>query len=153
FLRQLFEQCPVDRWQLSYAAFESALARSADKRFAGAAPSVAQLQEYLAALHVRDLALASACAEGLQHAWEDFVSEYRPYLRAAAAAILRCSSADPAATEFADSLFSDLYGISDRDVARRSLFGYFHGRSSLKTWLRAVLAQRHIDRIRSSRKF
>src|SRR5262249_22044108 len=107
----------------------------------------------LSALHVRDLALASACAEGLQHAWEDFVSEYRPYLRAAAAAILRCSSADPAATEFADSLFSDLYGISDRDVARRSLFRYFHGRSSLKPWLRAVLAQRHIDRIRSGRKF
>jgi RNA polymerase sigma factor (sigma-70 family) len=33
------------------------------------------------------------------------------------------------------------------------LFRYFHGRSSLKTWLRAVLAQRHIDAIRSASRF
>jgi RNA polymerase sigma factor (sigma-70 family) len=52
----------------------------------------------------------------------------------------------------ADSLFADLYGLSDAPT-RRSLFRYFHGRSSLKTWLRAVLAQRHIDSIRASRRF
>src|SRR4029077_9849433 len=28
-----------------------------------------------------------------------------------------------------------------------------HGRSSLKTWLRAVLAQRHVDSIRAGRRF
>jgi RNA polymerase sigma factor (sigma-70 family) len=33
------------------------------------------------------------------------------------------------------------------------LFRYFHGRSSLKTWLRAVLAQRHVDSIRAARRF
>ena len=31
-------------------------------------------------------------------------------------------------------------------------FGYFHGRSSLATWLRAVLAQRHVDRVRTQRR-
>ena len=31
--------------------------------------------------------------------------------------------------------------------------GIFHGRSSLSTWLRAVLAQRHVDRVRSTRRF
>ena len=36
---------------------------------------------------------------------------------------------------------------------RRSLFRYFHGRSSLATWLRAVLAQRHVDRLRAGRRF
>jgi len=35
---------------------------------------------------------------------------------------------------------------------RQSLFRYFHGRSSLTTWLRAVLAQRHVDRLRTSRR-
>jgi DNA-directed RNA polymerase specialized sigma24 family protein len=30
--------------------------------------------------------------------------------------------------------------------------GYFQGRSSLATWLRAVLAQRYVDRIRASRR-
>ena len=31
-------------------------------------------------------------------------------------------------------------------------FRYFHGRSSLSTWLRAVLSQRHVDRLRSARR-
>jgi RNA polymerase sigma factor (sigma-70 family) len=52
----------------------------------------------------------------------------------------------------ADSLYADLYGLADAP-GRRSLFRYFHGRSSLKTWLRAVLAQRHIDSIRAGRRF
>ena len=153
FLRQLFSQCPADRWQLSFTAFESVLARSAAKRFAGSSPSVAQLQEYFSALHLNDLALACACAEGSQHAWEEFVAEYRSYLRTASAAILRCSASDPSAIELADSLFTDLYGLSDRNRGGSSLLRYFHGRSSLKTWLRAVLAQRHIDQIRAGKKF
>ena len=153
FLRQLFAQCPADRWQLSFVAFESALTRSATKRFAGSSPSVAQLQEYFSALHLNDLALACACAEGSQHAWEDFVAGYRSYLRTASAAILRCSASDPSAIELADSLFSDLHGLSLRNRGGSSLLRYFHGRSSLKTWLRAVLAQRHIDQIRAGKKF
>jgi RNA polymerase sigma factor (sigma-70 family) len=35
---------------------------------------------------------------------------------------------------------------------RQSLFRYFHGRSSLATWLRAVLSQRYVDRLRQRRK-
>jgi len=46
-----------------------------------------------------------------------------------------------------------LYGLAGGTGAERSLFRYFHGRSSLKTWLRAVLAQRHIDSIRAGRRF
>ena len=153
FLRQLFSQCSADRWQLSFATLESALARSAAKRFAGSSPSVAQLQEYFSALHLNDLALACACAEGSQHAWEEFVARYRSYLRTASAAILRCSVSDPSAIELADSLFTDLYGLSDRNRGGSSLLRYFHGRSSLKTWLRAVLAQRHIDQIRAGKRF
>jgi RNA polymerase sigma factor (sigma-70 family) len=74
-------------------------------------------------------------------------------MRAAAAAILRCNASSPEACDLADSLFSDLYGLADNKGPERSLFRYFHGRSSLKTWLRAVLAQRHIDAIRASRRF
>jgi RNA polymerase sigma factor (sigma-70 family) len=74
-------------------------------------------------------------------------------LRAAAAAILRRNAASPEACDLADSLFSDLYGLAAEQGTRRSLFRYFHGRSSLKTWLRAVLAQRHIDSIRAGRRF
>ena len=40
-------------------------------------------------------------------------------------------------------------GFSRTGGQRRSLFRYFHGRSSLATWLRAVLAQRLVDRARA----
>ena len=149
----LYAQSKAGRWGLSRERFALVLERSAKKLLAAGAASQERLEEYLGALHLEDLALAGACAEGCEAAWEYFVATYRNYLRAAAAAILRCSSTSAGACELADSLFSDLYGLTDRNDAPRSLFRYFHGRSSLKTWLRAVLAQRHIDAIRAGRRF
>jgi RNA polymerase sigma factor (sigma-70 family) len=149
----LYAQSHASRWELSRERFASALERSAKKLLAAGAVTPQKFEEYLAALHLEDLALACACAEGCEAAWEHFFSCYRPYLRAAAAAILRCSAGSPEACELADSLFSDLYGLADGRGPERSLFRYFHGRSSLKTWLRAVLAQRHIDAIRAGRRF
>jgi len=52
------------------------------------------------------------------------------------------------AREAADSLYAELFGLGMRDGERHSHFRYFHGRSSLATWLRAVLAQRYVDRVR-----
>ncbi len=49
----------------------------------------------------------------------------------------------------ADSLYAELFGLGLRGGERHSHFRYFHGRSSLSTWLRAVLSQRHVDRLRS----
>ena len=91
-----------------------------------------------------DLALARACALGNPAAWDHFVLEMRPVLYRAAEALDHSGGA----RELADSLYADLYGIGEGD-SRRSLLRYFHGRSSLATWLRAVLAQRHVDRLRS----
>jgi RNA polymerase sigma-70 factor len=141
------------RWGLSRERFEIALERSIGKRLATGALTPSSLEEYLAALHLEDLALASACADGCEGAWEHFYATYRNYLRAAGAAILRRGADSAAACELADSLFADLYGLGTGKSAPRSLFRYFHGRSSLKTWLRAVLAQRHIDSLRAGRRF
>src|SRR5215467_5999648 len=152
-IQQLFLETPSDHWHLSFQSFCAALNRGAVKRFGDKPPSIERIQEYFATLHVRDLALACACADGSENAWNDFIGEYRCYLRMAAAAILRHPPDDPMATELADSLFADLYGISGSKAGGRSLFRYFHGRSSLKTWLRAVLAQRHIDAVRAGKKF
>jgi RNA polymerase sigma-70 factor len=153
FLRRLFEESRAVQWQLSFKAFQSALARSAAKRFVETSPTAGECQDYLAALHVADLALACACAEGSERAWEEFVGQYRGYLRGAAGAILRRPPADPAAIDLADTLLTDLYGLAPGEGAVRSLFRYFHGRSSLRTWLRAVLAQRHVDSIRAGKRF
>jgi RNA polymerase sigma-70 factor, ECF subfamily len=144
-------QAGAERWGISSAKFTAELARCAEARFRAGAPSDGELQSYLGALHLEDLALACACAEGIVEAWECFVTTYRGYMRASAGSILKRSATSPEAEELADSLFGDLYGLSAEK--RGSLFRYFHGRSSLKTWLRAVLAQRHVDKIRAGRKF
>jgi RNA polymerase sigma factor (sigma-70 family) len=151
-MAQLFAASGAVSWGTQPDAFVAALERSARKRFCGESPTAAQLQSYLSSLHLQDLALACACAEGHSAAWDSFVSTYRGYLRSAASAILRCPAESPVSCELADSLFADLYGLATGEN-RRSLFRYFHGRSSLKTWLRAVLAQRHVDSIRAGRRF
>jgi RNA polymerase sigma-70 factor (ECF subfamily) len=90
--------------------------------------------------YAADLELARQCAAGDETAWERFVLEYRPVLYRAADAL------DPTggAREIADALYADLYS--------KSLFRYFQGRSSLASWLRAVLAQRFVDRVRTERR-
>lgn len=105
-------------------------------------------EQYLGALHLEDLALAAACAVGHEQAWEHVIREYRPALYRAADALAPGGSA----REVADGLYAELYGLTERDGERRSLFRYFHGRSSLATWLRAVLSQRFVDRVRVERR-
>jgi RNA polymerase sigma factor (sigma-70 family) len=100
------------------------------------------------ASHAADLELARRCAAGEPAAWDRFVLEYRPVLYRAAAALDRTGSA----RELADSLYAELYGLKNGDGERHSLFRYFSGRSSLATWLRAVLAQRYVDRLRAQRR-
>jgi RNA polymerase sigma-70 factor len=150
---RLYTQANGERWRLSHTQFADALERSARKHLASGPLAPSHLEEYLSTLHLEDLALAAACADGIEAAWEHFFNTYRAYLRTAAAAILRCNAASAEACDLADSLFSELYGLAGGKGAERSLFRYFHGRSSLKTWLRAVLAQRHIDSIRAGRRF
>jgi RNA polymerase sigma-70 factor, ECF subfamily len=145
---RLFRQAKADRWNVSLHLFAEALDASAERIFAGKPPSSREIERYLQSLHLEDLAVACACAAGDETAWEHIVREHRPLLYRAADAI------DPSggARELADSLYADLYGLEDRGGTRQSLFRYFHGRSSLATWLRAVLAQRHIDRLRAQRR-
>ena len=100
------------------------------------------------ASHAADLELARRCAAGDSAAWDRFVLEYRPVLYRAADALDRSGGA----RELADSLYAELYGVKEAGPERQSLFRYFSGRSSLATWLRAVLAQRFVDRLRSARR-
>jgi RNA polymerase sigma-70 factor len=152
----LHEEAKCAQWELSQENFAAALQRSAAKRFGAAAnPGPAEIEAYLKSLHLEDLALACACSEGVESAWEYFIAHFRQDLRNAANAILR-SSGDAGggrAEELADSLYAELYGVrSNEGGKRKSLFEYFHGRSKLSTWLRAVLAQKQVDLIRSGRK-
>ncbi len=152
-LDSLYAESRAAEWCLTLPHFAMALDRSLSKRFADVAAPDNRRVEYLQTLHIQDLALAAACLEGSEAAWEYFVREYRAALRAAAGVITKGSPAGANAEELADSLFAELYGLVDGKRGERSLFRYFHGRSALKTWLRAVLAQRHVDRLRESRRW
>jgi RNA polymerase sigma-70 factor (ECF subfamily) len=145
---QMHRQARADRWAVSVDDFATVLERSIAKAFTSE-PDPREIDRYLSSLHLEDLALACACASGHDGAWEHFVREHRPVLYRAADAI----DSSGGSRELADSLYGELFGLVERDGVRRSLFAYFHGRSSLSTWLRAILAQRHVDRVRHTRRF
>ncbi|MGH7819639.1 MAG: sigma-70 family RNA polymerase sigma factor, partial [Candidatus Binatia bacterium] len=142
-IARLHGRANAARWGVSEEELAAALERSAAGAPAGG------LEGHLESLHVEDLALACACERGSPAAWEHVVTQYRPLLYRAARALLRDESR---AREVADSLWADLYGLEKRDGRRRSLFRYFHGRSSLAGWLRALVARRHIDVRRADRR-
>ena len=145
---RLYRKSGAQRWEVPADAFASLLERSAEKAFAGRAPSGADLDRYFDALHLTDLALACACALGHEPAWDHFVTEFRPALYRAADAIDRSGNA----REVADALYGELFGLKEADGDRQSLFRYFHGRSSLATWLRSLVSQRYVDRLRATRR-
>jgi RNA polymerase sigma-70 factor len=143
-------------WDLTLEAFAEGLRRSAEKRFSGGAQSdPGAVEAYLKSLHLQELALACACTAGHEKAWEFFIAHFRQDLRVAASAMLRGSGRadDARAEELADSLYAELYGVRlGEDGRRKSLFEYFHGRSKLGTWLRAVLAQKQVNLFRTTGK-
>jgi RNA polymerase sigma-70 factor (ECF subfamily) len=147
-VKRLHQKANADRWGVTPDRFASALESSIAHAFPNGAAAAAA-ERHAAALHLGDLALAAACADGNEAAWEHFIREHRPILYRAADAIDKTG----ASREAADALYADLFGMTERDGERRSLFRYFHGRSTLATWLRAVLAQRYVDNLRRTRRF
>jgi len=104
---------------------------------------------FLDSLRLDELVLARACAAGNERAWEVFLTHYRVTLYDAAYRIAREESA---AHELADSLYAELYGVSERGQERASKLLYYQGRGSLHGWLRTVVAQGYINRYRSARR-
>ncbi len=86
------------------------------------------MRNYLLGLRLEDLALATACANGIEAAWEEFHRTYRQFLVDVAG---DC--------ETADQIIAELY---------QGQIAAYHGRASLKGWLRAVVWQAQVDRHR-----
>jgi RNA polymerase sigma-70 factor len=141
----------ADRWELAADALSATLHESANAwaRGLGAPPSDRAVAEYLDGLNAEDLVLACACRAGIASAWDHFVTQYRAMLHGAARALVHD---DLRARDLADSLYAELYGLEKRAGERRSLLGYFHGRSSLRTWLKPVIAQRFVDDYRAHQR-
>jgi len=148
---ETYERGGAARWRLPQADFMRALGESVRAWSAklSTPPSAREVEDYLGGLNAEDLALACACRMGAAAAWEYFIEHYRPLLYDAARRLARDEGR---ARELADSLYAELYGLEERGGERRSLLAYFHGRSTLKTWLRAVIAQRYVDSARGAKR-
>ena len=108
-----------------------------------------QIEAFYRSLQLRELTLAKACALGREAAWEQFLARFRAPLTQAAVAMTGSSSLGQ---DLADSLYSELFGLSERDGQRRSPLASYSGRGSLMGWLRTTLAQRQVDHHRRTRR-
>jgi RNA polymerase sigma-70 factor (ECF subfamily) len=108
-----------------------------------------QIASFWRSLQLADLALAHACALGRECAWQQFMTRYRDTLIQAATSI---TSSPTLGRELADSLYADLFGLTERGEQRRSPLAYYSGRGSLKGFLRATLAQRNVDHHRRTNR-
>jgi RNA polymerase sigma-70 factor (ECF subfamily) len=106
-------------------------------------------EEILRGLHLEELVLARACMAGHNGAWELFLTRYRAPLYEAAYAIARDEATG---RSLADSLYAELYGLTDRGETRASKLRYYLGRGSLAGWLRTVLAQEYVNQYRRTRR-
>lgn len=139
-LDELYSSTPAAGWGLEREEFARAVFRSLEKQGVSNPGEAAAIEQSARSLRARDLALAAACALGQEVAWRDFFAEMRAPLRAAGRSL-----AGGEGEALADSLFGELY----EEKARLASFG---GRSSLAGWLRAVLYQAYIDRLRAGKR-
>ena len=103
----------------------------------------------LQTMHLEELVLARACVAGNDRAWEVFLTRYREPMYDAAYKIARDEATGRA---LADSLYAELYGLSERGQVRVSKLQYYLGRGSLVGWLRTVLAQAYVNQYRRTKR-
>lgn len=96
-------------------------------------------------LHGDDLYLAFACAQHSPQAWDRFTKSYQRYIYNLAAFVIPTKGL---ANELAENILADLF-LPDR--SGRSRIASYGGRSSLATWLRAIICHRAINE--QARKF
>jgi RNA polymerase sigma-70 factor (ECF subfamily) len=102
------------------------------ERRAGVSAPALTACEFIARLHLSDLYLALACAQGSEAAWGHFAALYNPCIRQA------CKHLCPsnAARDFADALPGELFLP---DATGRSRIASYEGVSPLTVWLATVI--------------
>jgi RNA polymerase sigma-70 factor (ECF subfamily) len=104
-----------------------------------------QRERFWRGLHLEELAVARGCALGRESAWRRFLEQYREQLTRAAIEMTRSAALGE---ELASALYSELFGLTEREGRRWSPLLRYSGRGSLMGWLRAILAQRRVDQYR-----
>jgi RNA polymerase sigma-70 factor, ECF subfamily len=104
-----------------------------------------QRETFWRALHLEELALARGCALGRESAWRRFLAQYQEQLTRAA---VEMTGSAGLGEELSSALYSELFGLTERDGRRWSPLLRYSGRGSLMGWLRAILAQRRVNQYR-----
>jgi RNA polymerase sigma-70 factor (ECF subfamily) len=150
-VRELYAQSGASRFSISESDFAEMLGRVAAKNLDVASlrhASEEKVTTLYRSLKIEDLALAHGCARGDEKAWEVFLTRFRVKLYDAARSITR---EDSAGRELADSIYADLYGMTEREGERVSKLSFYTGRGSLEGWLRTVMAQEWVNRYRKKK--
>jgi RNA polymerase sigma-70 factor (ECF subfamily) len=138
---------------LSVEEFSKALAAVGERvNFglpAGQIADAVQKNVFFRSLHLADLALAHACALGLEAAWGRFLALFRRPLVNTAISI---TGSPTIGQELADSLYAELYGLRLAAGERRCPLASYSGRGSLMSWLRTTVVQRFRDHHRRTHR-
>lgn len=145
---ELYQRSGARELGLPQEQFARILAEIGTKYLPGESDS-ARAAEFYRGLRIDELVLAHTCAAGSERAWEVFLTRYRVKLYDAAYGMVRDEAR---ARELADSLYGALYGMETRGGKRTSKLAHYTGRGSLEGWLRAVLAQEHVNSYRRTRR-
>jgi RNA polymerase sigma-70 factor (ECF subfamily) len=145
-IQELWLAADAETCGLTREEFSTALAAVGAKCHCGVPPEIrltsAQEATFYNSLRLPELALAQACALGRDDAWQRFLNLYRAPLTQAAIAITGSATLGH---DLADSLYAELFGLTERGGQRCSPLASYSGRGSLLGWLRTTLAQRHVD--------
>ena len=149
--RQLWLKSGAGQLELKEAEFAEALEAIGAKDNFGLDPEIQasanQRETFWRSLHLEELAVARGCVLGREAAWQRFLTQYREPLTRIAVEMTGTTSQGE---ELASALYSELFGLTEREGKRWSpLLGY-SGRGSLMGWLRAILAQRRVDLYRKT---
>ena len=106
-------------------------------------------QAALATLHLEEVVLARACVAGNEAAWDTFLARYRSGMYDVA---YKIAHDEASARALADSLYADLYGLTEHGEVRASKLRYYLGRGSLAGWLRTVVAQEYVNQYRKTKR-
>jgi len=146
---ELWRVAGAEQVDLSKAEFAEALETIGAKDNFGLDPgkqaNERQRELFWRALHLEELAVARGCALGREAAWRRFFAQYREQLTRAAVAMTGSAALGE---ELASALYSELFGLTEREGRRWSPLLRYSGRGSLMGWLRAILAQRGVDQYR-----
>jgi len=104
-----------------------------------------QRELFWRALHLEEIAIARGCALGRESAWRRFLAQYREQMTRAA---VEMTGSAALGEDLASALYSELFGMTEREGKRWSPLLRYSGRGSLMGWLRAVLAQRSVNQYR-----